>query len=178
MIFDDDSYVVGGAVAEMLALQGHKVTLVTPAPLPSGWTQFTYDIAAVQRRIVEAGVTIVPNCNLARIEPDQVELVGCYGGAPFKLEAASLVLVTMRDAEDGLQRDLMALISDLPVEEAPRITAIGDCAMPGLLAEAVFSGHAAARALDNQEDVDQPFRIEQADVTSDLPFPPHLGELL
>lgn len=177
VIFDDDSYVVGGAIAEMVARQGHQVTLVTPAPLPSGWTQFTYDIAAVQRRIVEAGVTILPNCNLARIEPDQVELVGCYGGALFKLEAAGLVLVTMRDAEDELQRDLMALISDLPVEEAPRITAIGDCAMPGLLAEAVFSGHVAARALDNEEDMDQPFRIEQADVTSDLPLPPHLREL-
>jgi hypothetical protein len=38
--------------------------------------------------------------------------------------------------------------------------------MPGLLAEAIHSGHAAARALDTIIDRDQPFRIEQADIVS------------
>ena len=49
--------------------------------------------------------------------------------------------------------------------------AIGDCHAPGLLSEAVFSGHEAARLLDGPDVTDLPFRIEQVPASWDPPLP-------
>ena len=46
IVFDDDPYVMGGALAEHLAGNGHAVTLVTPSPTVSSWTEYTLDPAA------------------------------------------------------------------------------------------------------------------------------------
>jgi dimethylamine/trimethylamine dehydrogenase len=166
VVFDDDPYITGGAVAEMLARAGHDVTLVTPAALPSSWTQFTYDISVVQRRLVDSGIRVVTNCNLTAIKADSVEIAGVFGEAPKELEAATLIMVTMRLANDNLLVDLRSRFDSQSDFATTRVVSIGDCDMPGLLAEAIHSGHAAARALDTIIDRDQPFRIEQADIVS------------
>ena len=49
--------------------------------------------------------------------------------------------------------------------------AIGDCHAPGLLSEAVFSGHETARLLDGPDVTDLPFRIEQVPASWDPPLP-------
>ena len=41
------------------------------------------------------------------------------------------------------------------------LTAVGDCLTPGLVSEAVFSAHEAARGLDALDVSDLPFRVEQ-----------------
>lgn len=175
VVFDDDPYVIGGALAEKMAAEGHAVTLVTPMPQPSFWTQFTYDIGAVQRRLVAAGIRILPNRNLRRIGPRDVEIAGMYGEAPETLPAGNVVLVTMRDANNALMREMEALRAEGGFPALRSLTVIGDAHAPGLLAEAVFTGHAAARALDAPDTDDAPFRIEQADIDTDLPLPGRRG---
>ena len=51
------------------------------------------------------------------------------------------------------------------------LRAIGDCFVPALLSEAVFSGHQAARALDGPDVTDEPFRIEQVPASFEPPLP-------
>jgi dimethylamine/trimethylamine dehydrogenase len=75
-------------------------------------------------------------------------------------------MVTMRLANDNLLVDLRSRFDSQSDLATTRVVSIGDCDMPGLLAEAIHSGHAAARALDTIIDRDQPFRIEQADIVS------------
>src|SRR5262249_14625723 len=41
ILYDDDHYAVGSALAEMLKAQGHEVTYVTPLPVVASWTQMT-----------------------------------------------------------------------------------------------------------------------------------------
>ena len=102
-----------------------------------------------------------------------MELAGLYGEAPETIPAGTVVLVTMRDADDVLMRDLQAICDAGRMPNLRSLSVIGDAHAPGLLAEAVFTGHAAARALDGPDPRDTPFRIEQADIDTDLPFSKH-----
>src|ERR1043165_1371359 len=43
IIYDDDHYYMGGVLAELLATNGYSVSLFTPAPLISYWSQFTLE---------------------------------------------------------------------------------------------------------------------------------------
>jgi dimethylamine/trimethylamine dehydrogenase len=47
LVFDDDHYYMGGAVAEALAGRGREVTLVTPQSLASAWTDNTVEQARI-----------------------------------------------------------------------------------------------------------------------------------
>src|SRR6185312_6922122 len=59
VLFDDDHYYLGGVLAELLATEGKRVTLVTPAPRISEWSVNTMEQERIHRRLVEAGVELV-----------------------------------------------------------------------------------------------------------------------
>ena len=171
VLFDNDSYVVGGCIAEKLAREGQDVTLVTPFAQVSPWTQWTIELPHVQRRLIEAGVRIVANHNLATIGDGTVDVAGVHGEPARTIEAATVVLVTMREPNDALYQSLRDDRDALDAAGIRSLRAIGDCHAPGLLSEAVFSGHEAARLLDGPDVTDLPFRIEQVPASWDPPLP-------
>ncbi len=60
IIYDDDHYYMGGVLAELLAEQGCHVSLVTPAPLISYWSQFTLEQERIQQKLMRLGVKLYP----------------------------------------------------------------------------------------------------------------------
>jgi dimethylamine/trimethylamine dehydrogenase len=60
ILYDDDHFYLGGVLAELLAQNGCNVTLVTPAPLVSYWTQFTLEQSKIQTRLMKLGVKLLP----------------------------------------------------------------------------------------------------------------------
>lgn len=174
VIFDDDPYVMGGALAEHLALKDHAVTLVTPSAQVSSWTKYTLDQGHIHRRLVSLGVEVLLNHNLSMIGEDVVEVAGMFDEPATTHHAATVVLVTMRAPKDGLVRDLRKRCESGEATGIKSLTPVGDCLTPGLLSEAVFSGHKAARDLDAADISDLPFRVEQVPVSfePDLPGAP------
>jgi dimethylamine/trimethylamine dehydrogenase len=170
VIFDDDSYFMGGALAELLARQNCDVTIVVASSHVSPWTQLTFEHSEIHKRLVSLGVRIVLNSNLRKISSDSVEIAGLFGEPARPIPAASVVLVTMRMPNDALQHSLQALVSAAQ-GTAPSIITVGDCRTPGLIAEAVFSGHSAARGLDAEDCEGLPFRIEQIPASFEPPLP-------
>ena len=71
-MYDDDHYYMGGVLAELLAQNGCDVTLVTPAPLISYWSQFTLEQAKIQARLMKLGVMLFPQTLLSEIQPATV----------------------------------------------------------------------------------------------------------
>ena len=172
VVFDDDTYVMGGALAEMLAAQGHQVTLVSPQTRVSTWTQYTMDQQRVHRQLVAYGAGVLLNNNLAEIGVDFVRIAGNYGETPIEQGAATVILVTMRAPNDILEQRLSASLEEHTSSVIDSVTTVGDCLAPGLVSEAVFSGHKAARDLDTESKLsDLPFRVEQvpASFAVDLP---------
>ena len=163
VVFDDDHYYIGGLMAEKLRLEGLDVTYVPPAADVSHWTHNTMEQARIQTRLMELGVRIVPLHNLAAIHADHVELACLFTEARQTLPSKAVVMVTMREAEDGLYHALMEKGAAGPRS----VTRIGDCLAPGTIAAAVYAGHRYARELGEPPAEGVPFRRELPALAAD-----------
>jgi len=160
VIFDDDHYYMGGIMAEILRTQGHDVALVTPAADVSTWTHNTLEQGRIQKRLLEAGVDIIPLHNLKAIHEGHVELSCIYTDRVIERPAASVVMITMRLPNDDLFKDVIN--GEVTVEDygIKSVTRIGDALAPATIAAAVYAGHRYARELEEPVNRDEPFKRE------------------
>jgi dimethylamine/trimethylamine dehydrogenase len=158
VIYDDDHYYMGGVLAELLAEQGCKVTLVTPAPLVSYWSQFTLEQEQVQRQLMKLGVKLYPQHILSEIEKDCVKLINTISGEGLELQRDAVVLVSDRVSNDSLYYELKPALEE---EKLRSLRVIGDAEAPNIIAQAVFSGHLAAREFDEKKVEGTPFKVER-----------------
>ncbi|MGZ6317331.1 MAG: FAD-dependent oxidoreductase, partial [Anaerolineales bacterium] len=161
VLYDDDHYYMGGVLAELLASQGCEVTLVTPAPLVSYWSQFTLEQERVQRKLMQMGVKLQVQRVLRSIEASWVSVASTVTGDTIPLECNSVVLVTDRVSNDALYYELK------PALEAGKLKSlrlIGDAEAPNIIAQAVFAGHLAAREFEESPVLGTPFRVERMGV--------------
>ena len=148
VLYDDDHYYLGGALAELLAAEGKHVTLVTPAALVSEWTVNTMEQPRIHRRLVEAGIEVLTAHDLADVAGGEGRLVETFTHRERAIPVESLVLVTARLPNDALAREL-------------GVTAIGDALAPGTIASAVWDGRRYAEELDSPPRGDDlPFKRE------------------
>ena len=158
VIYDDDHYYMGGVLAELLAEQGCQVSLVTPAPLVSYWSQFTLEQERIQYKLMKLGVKLYPQHVMSEIENDCVTLINTISAEAVELSRDGVVLVSDRISNDSLYYDLK------PALEAGRLNSlrvIGDAEAPNIIAQAVFSGHLAAREFDEEKIDGTPFKMER-----------------
>jgi len=163
VLFDDDHNYLGALLAEKLAADGHRVTLVTPASVVSEFTLRTLEQARIQSRLIERGVTIRQQANLAAIEKNGVRLACVYSGREDELEAGSVVLVTSRVPNEQVCHRFAKQPEVMEAMGIRTVALIGDCLAPGTIAAAVHDGHLYARELDADPppDPDVPWRRER-----------------
>lgn len=147
VIYDDEQAYMGGVLAMQLAEAGREVTLITPAPIVSPWTAMTLEQTRIQSGLVALGVTIETGRALTRVNAGACITHGVYGEVEQSIPCGSVIMVTSRQRETGLYDDLVTLraAGGIALET---LQLIGDAAQPGLIADAVYSGHAAARAFE------------------------------
>ncbi|MER8844632.1 MULTISPECIES: oxidoreductase [Mesorhizobium] len=163
VLFDDDHYYMGGVLAELMARQGTKVTLVTPSAYVSDWTRNTLEQGAIHRRLVELGVDIVLNRTVTSVASGGVVTSCAYTGAKQDLAADAAVLVTSRNQDDAVWRELKSRENEWADSGIRSIKVIGDAEAPGPIAWATYAGHRFARELDEPDIGDAlPFRREVA----------------
>ncbi|MDX8523627.1 NAD(P)-binding protein [Mesorhizobium sp. MSK_1335] len=168
VLFDDDHYYMGGVLAELMARQGAKVTLVTPSAYVSDWTRNTLEQGAIHRRLVELGVDIVLNRTVTNIASGGVVTACVYTGARHELAADAVVLVTSRNQDDAVWRELKAREHEWADNGIRSIKVVGDAEAPGPIAWATYAGHRFARELDEPGIGDAlPFRREVTALAAD-----------
>lgn len=140
LVYDDDQGYLAGVVAEHLARAGQDVTYVTPAPLVSAFTDHTLEQARVHSSLAGLGVELLTLQALTAVEADHCRLGCIYTGRPREIACDRVVLVTERHRDTALHDALR----DAP-HGLNHLALVGDAAMPGLIADAVFFGHMAAR---------------------------------
>jgi dimethylamine/trimethylamine dehydrogenase len=155
LVFDDELYYMGGAIAEMLQRAGVETILATPSSMVSPWTEHTDEQVLIQARLIELGVRLEVSSVLEAVGDGSVELSCAYTGRRRSVDVASIVMVTSREPADALYYEL---------EDRIEITRIGDCLAPGTIAAAVYSGHRYAREMDEPKTGDVAFRREHAKV--------------
>jgi len=168
VIYDDDHYYMAGALAERLASEGHDVTLLTPAPEASVWTQQTDEHHLVMPRLHAVGVKPITLTRIERIEGDHLALKQAQSGAETELACAALVLVTSRTPNDSLFKTLSTRTGETSDHPLPSITAIGDALAPGLIVDAVYAGHKYARQFQEADPGDVRFRRERVILNGEI----------
>jgi dimethylamine/trimethylamine dehydrogenase len=148
-IFDDDCYYMGPVIAVLLARDGAQVTYVTSAGRAGEWSHYTGEQHRTQQQLIELGIEVVVNNAVAAFDGEAVTLSCVYSGRERRHLAATLILVTSREPQDELYRELVGEEGSAP---GLKVRRIGDCRQPALIAHAVFSGHEAARELDQQDE--------------------------
>ena len=149
VIYDCEMYFTGAGLAEKLAREGKDVTYVTPFDGVAPYTRYTLESPRLNRTIRELGVNVVLEHVLVSVEPGAAPLADIWTDEEQVVEADTVVLVTQRISDDTLYRELSSDQDALAAAGITGLYQIGDCLLPSLIAEAVFSGHRLAREIDS-----------------------------
>lgn len=163
LVYDCDGYYMGTSIAQKLALDGKKVTLVCPSDQIGAYLFHTDEGGHVMHALLNLGVDLVPSHVVTSIEPGKVTGHHSYHpGRTTTWSADSIVLVTQRRSRNDLYDALVADPERLQANDIEQVLRIGDCLEPRVIAESVFDGHRLAREIDAPDpSVPLPFIREQ-----------------
>jgi dimethylamine/trimethylamine dehydrogenase len=150
VVYDGEGYFMAPGLAELLALEGHDVELVTPLHEVSPFSYETLEQAFLRRRLHEVGIATREETVVTAIEPGRIlgehELAGAV-----ELGTDAIVLVTQRLSNDGVYLELKAEPDALAEAGVEGLYRVGDCVAPQLIADAIFDGHRLAREIDSDD---------------------------
>ena len=135
LIYDDDHYFMGGALAEKYLQAGHNVTYVTTESIISSWTAMTNEQEFIQSRLLSLGLNVHFMQKIRALKNGTLETACTYSDKPFAHEFDNLIMVTSRIPNDSLFREL----------GDHNVSLIGDCKVPSSIADATYAGHKFAR---------------------------------
>ncbi len=158
VIYDDDHYYMGGLMAEKLVSAGCEVTLLTPAPMISFWTQFTLEYERIVHKLLSLGVTLHTQHVLDRFKPGSASIKNTIAESSVTIPCDAVVMVADRLSQDGLYLELHPTLAEGKLNS---LRVIGDAEAPNIIAQAVFSGHRAAREFDEAPVEGTPFKVER-----------------
>ncbi len=159
LIYDDDHYYMGSVLAELLVENGCEVTLVTPAPSISYWTQFTLEQNRIHKRLQSLNVTLLPSHFVASLHTTTATVTNVQTATESVLPCDAVVLITDRLPNDALYHELKPALDEGKLKS---LRLIGDAEAPNIIAQAIFSGHLAAQEFDEVIDPDAtPFKVER-----------------
>lgn len=159
LIYDDDHYYLGPALALHLRKLGCDVVIVTPEGRIGQWGNYTDEQHATVAALITGGVEVHTNRILRKVDGTQAHLACVFGGEEVKIAADTVLPLTRRKPNDALYQDLISLSSNQA--GALNIRRIGDCEAPGLIAAAVYSGYRAAVWLGADEGQDIEYRARR-----------------
>ncbi|HET7901403.1 MAG TPA: FAD-dependent oxidoreductase [Candidatus Nanopelagicales bacterium] len=150
VVYDTDGYYVGAGVAELLALEGFDVVLMTSLPVVSPTSDETLEGRFLRQHLHDLGVAFATDRVLHAIDHGTVAGRTAYGDA-WTVLADGVVLVTQQHSEDTLYRELASDPDRLLAAGIEHLLLVGDAAAPRLPSEAVFDGHRVARELERED---------------------------
>jgi len=157
LIYDDDHYYMGGAIAERCRQDNLPVCLVTPDSKVSSWTVYTLEQEKIQARLLSLDVEVVVSHQLSKVAEGSATIANVFDkNRRVEMAFDTLIMVTSRQPYDALYQELSGQSDSFKT-----LLSIGDCLAPGTIAAAVFDGHLAARNLESDIDFYEPlFRRE------------------
>lgn len=150
IIYDDDHYYLGSAIALKLRAENIDVTLVTPESRTAGWSYYTTEQFPLIQQLLDAKVKLINDKGLVSWDGRSAKLECVFSNAVSEIHADCLIPLTARQPNDTLFYELKARKQEFDHKDGISLQIIGDCAMPGIIATAIYDGHKAARELGAQ----------------------------
>jgi dimethylamine/trimethylamine dehydrogenase len=161
VIYDDDQIYLGGVLAEHLSDSGLEIVFVTPSNNVSPWCENTLEQHRIQKSLINKNIDLKFGYIINEILEDTIQFECSFTGKKLTVPAQSVLLVTERSREISLYNDLVKLVSEKNSHDL-FLKLVGDAASPGLIADAVFDGHLAARNFERDNgSVEKEFYIRE-----------------
>ena len=160
VIFDDDSFYMGGVIAERVRRENVPVTVVTPENVVSEWCEHTAEQYQVQKHLLELGIRIETAHSLLAYDGREVTICCTHTGRQQSIKADALIMVTARSPRDELYQSLKQCMEGEAQTPCRSLRRIGDCDAPAIIAAAIYAGHRYARELDTEPDSDVSVKLE------------------
>jgi dimethylamine/trimethylamine dehydrogenase len=149
LVLDNEGYYMGVGIAEKLARDGKKVTLLTHLGEIAPYTVFTTESPNIHRMMHKLGIDYHVHMMLKCIENGKAISYHVYDPTATSVWLVdSVVLVTQRRSDDSIYRQLKNEKQALENAGIKALYRIGDCVAPRIMAEVVFDGHRLAREID------------------------------
>ena len=152
VVFDDDHYYMGGAMAELLLKEGYSVLLVTPEPEVSSWTHMTLEQHRIQAHLLDLGAEVIVAHSVTGATASGLALQSVYTKSEQAVECESAVFVTSRLPNETLYLELLDRRQDWADAGLSSVRAVGDALSPGTIASAVWDGRRFAEDLGRAGD--------------------------
>ena len=167
VIFDDDHYYLGHAIAEMLSARGLGVALVTPAPDVSQWSYYTQEMRQIEARLHKAKVALYCKSKIIAVQRGEIVIETGVSGTRTVLPCRTFIPITLRQLRDDLFTKLTARSAEWAEAGIRSVCLIGDASGPGTVAAAIHSGHRAARLAGSPspQDTETLFARERTDLS-------------
>ncbi len=146
VIYDADHYYMASVLAEKCVELGCNVTYVTNSARVAEWSDNTLEQQRIHNCLHEKGVKIILNQQLHKIVQNNVVSQHIYTRKENYTPCKTLVVVSERSPNDDLYTPLK--------DKHPfkHFALIGDAYAPGLIAQAVHSGHLEAQFFGSGKD--------------------------
>jgi dimethylamine/trimethylamine dehydrogenase len=151
VVYDTDGYYMGVSIAEQLARAGTDVTYVAPSDTIAPYLRYTLEEQRQYARLVELGVTVVPQTLVEHYARGNVRTTHVWTGAEQTIAADALVLCCARISSCETYDELSEQPERLQEAGVKGLFLIGDAHTPSTIAESVFSGHRLAREFDQPD---------------------------
>jgi dimethylamine/trimethylamine dehydrogenase len=145
VIYDTDHYYMAGVLAEKCHAMGNKVTYMTPANRVSDWTENTLEQQRIQSQLMKKDIGLCLSQSLQEVSQEQLISACNYSRKQIFTPCKTLVLVTERTPNDTMYTSLK------DNHTLKHFALIGDAYAPGIIAQAVHSGHLEAELFGDQE---------------------------
>ncbi len=120
------------SVAELLAINGHNVEVVTEDWYVGHDLVATHDIVPWMQRVLATGLLMTPHTTVTRIEPGQVIVTDRFLAGERAIAADVVVLGTYERPDQALYYALKGHV--------PRLYRAGDCIAPRRIEQAILEG--------------------------------------
>ena len=138
VVYAEDPLTAGPTCADLLASQGHEVVVVAPQYVVGEMIDDTVK-PIILRRLLEAGVTLLPLHRAVAYEPGRVLVQHVLTGRQHALDADGAVVAAAARARAELAIALHGKV--------PEIHVVGDAVTPRRVHDAILEGTRAARAI-------------------------------
>jgi len=150
LVFDFDSYYMGGVLAEHLSSLGLQVSYATPGGHASAWTIMTNELPLVAQALARRQIAVTTLARLSAFDGEAATLSHVFTGEQTRIPCRSVLIVGQRQPNDELYHALSERMADLIAAGIASVERIGDALAPGAIAHAVHSGHKLARELGSR----------------------------
>ena len=134
---NDDHFYMASVIAEKLALDGYKVTYVTPLASVATWTGLTLEQDKIINKLNSLNIQFKVNYKLNI----NGKFINTLSGDIEDFNTENIIFVGARLPNDELYNQAKEKMNN------KNIFSTGDCVAPGMIQAAVLSGHTVARSI-------------------------------